>query len=119
VLVNILALIAAFSTSIGFYLTVFYTGWHCPILHVFTDMRFNELLEFLSSLKQLQWLPSRCSNAAVYLLLGAEPIQATINKRMLSLFGQINRDQNSMENKIAYRQIAIYDLNSKEFPNCK
>jgi hypothetical protein len=47
--VNILALIAAFSTSIGFGLTVFHTGWHCPILHVFTDMRFNELLEFLSS----------------------------------------------------------------------
>jgi hypothetical protein len=41
--VNILALIAAFPASIGFGLTVFYTGWHCPILHVFTDMRFNEL----------------------------------------------------------------------------
>jgi hypothetical protein len=48
--------------------------------------------------------------AAVYLLLGAEPIQVTINKRMLSLFGQIIRDQNSMENKIAYRQIAIYEI---------
>jgi hypothetical protein len=52
-------------------------------------------------------------NAAVYLLLGAEPIKATIDKCMLSLFGQIIRDQNFMENKIAYRQIAIYDLNSK------
>jgi hypothetical protein len=51
----------------------------------------------------------------VYLLLGTEPIQATINKRMLSLFGQIIRDQNSVENKIAYRQIAIYDLNSKSW----
>ena len=48
--------------------------------------------------------------AAVYLLLGAEPIQATINKCMLSLFGQIIRDQNSMENKIAYRQIAINEI---------
>jgi len=53
--------------------------------------------------------------AAVYLLLGAGPIQATINKCMLSLFGQIIRDQNSMENKIAYRQIAIYNLNSKSW----
>jgi hypothetical protein len=44
--------IAAFSTSIGFGLTVFHTGWHCPILHVFTDMRFNELLEFLSSTRK-------------------------------------------------------------------
>ena len=34
---------------------------------------------------------------------------------MLSLFGQIIRDQNSMENKIAYKQIAIYDLISKSW----
>ena len=85
------------------------------IQHV-TDTQIQKLNQFqIKSLKQLQWLPSRCSNAAVYLLLGAKPIQATINKRMLSLFGQIIRDQNSMENKIAYRQIAIYDLNSKSW----
>jgi hypothetical protein len=85
------------------------------IQHV-TDTQIQKLNQFqIKSLKQLQWLPSRCSNAAVYLLLGAEPIQATINKRMLSLFGQIIGDQNLMENKIAYRQIAIYDLNSKSW----
>jgi hypothetical protein len=80
------------------------------------DTQIQKLNQFqIKSLKQLQWLPSRCSNATVYLLLGAEPIQATINKRMLSLFGQIIRDQNSVENKIAYRQIVIYDLNSKSW----
>ena len=69
------------------------------IQHV-TDTQIQKLNQFqIKSLKQLQWLPSRCSNAAVYLLLGTEPIQVTINKRMLSLFGQIIGDQNSMENK--------------------
>jgi hypothetical protein len=67
------------------------------IQHV-TDTQIQKLNQFqIKSLKQLQWLPSRCSNAAVYLLLGA--IQVTINKRMLSLFGQIIGDQNSMGNK--------------------
>jgi hypothetical protein len=34
---------------------------------------------------------------------------------MLGFFGQITRDKESIENQIAYRQIAIYDLNSKSW----
>jgi predicted NACHT family NTPase len=34
---------------------------------------------------------------------------------MLDFFGQITRDKESIENQIAYKQIAIYDLNSKSW----
>ena len=76
----------------------------------------NQLSQFQTkSLKQLQWLPDRCSTAAVYLLLGAETIEALIHKKMIGFFGQITRDKDSIENQIAYRQIAIYDLNGKSW----
>ena len=63
-------------------------------------------------LKQLQWLPDRCANVAVYLLLGIEPIELQMDKKVLTLFGQISRDRNSLEYQIAQRQIAIHDINS-------
>jgi len=79
-----------------------------------SDQQLNQLSQFQTkSLKQLQWLPERCSTAAVYLLLGSETIEALVHKKMLGFFGQITRDKESIVNKIAYRQIAIYDLNSK------
>ena len=81
-----------------------------------TDQQLQQLSHFQTkSLKQLQWLPERCSTAAVYLLLGAETIEALIHKKMIGFFGQITRDKDSLENQIAYRQIAIYDLNSKSW----
>ena len=65
-----------------------------------------------NTLKQLQWLPDRCANVAVYLLLGLQPIELLIDKKILTLFGQITRDRNTLEFEIAQRQIAIHDLNS-------
>ena len=62
-------------------------------------------------LRQLQWLPDRCSNVAVHLLLGLETVESIIDKKTLILFGQIVRDQNTLEFNIAQRQIAIYDAN--------
>jgi hypothetical protein len=81
-----------------------------------TDQQLNQLSQFQTkSLKQLQWLPERCSTAAVYLLLESATIEVLIHKRMLDFFGQITRDKESIENLIAYKQIAIYDLNSKSW----
>ena len=81
-----------------------------------TDKQIQQINSFqLKSLKQLQWLPDRCANVAVYLLVGAEPMEALIDKKVLTFFGQIIRDQNSLEYQIAMRQIAIYDLNSKSW----
>lgn len=58
-----------------------------------TDQRLNQLSQFQTkSLKQLQWLPERCSTAAIYLLLGSETIEALVHKKMLVFFGQITRD---------------------------
>ena len=80
------------------------------------DSQLHQLDLFqLKSLKQLQWLPERCSNAAVHLLLGAEPVPSLLDKKILSFFGQITRDRQSLENQIAYRQIAMYDLHSKSW----
>jgi hypothetical protein len=81
-----------------------------------TEQQLNQLSQFQKkSLKQLQWLPEKCSIAAGYLLLGSETIETLVHKKMLGFFGQITRDKESIENQIAYRQIAIYDLNSKSW----
>jgi hypothetical protein len=48
----------------------------------------------------------------VYLLLGAEPIQQQIDKRILTLFGQNSRDPDTLEFQIAQRQISIHEINS-------
>lgn len=55
-------------------------------------------------LKKIQSLPTRTSNAATYLILGALPINAEIHKRQLSLlFSIINSNNNSLK-EIAFRQ---------------
>ena len=66
----------------------------------------------IKTLKQLQWLPDRCAGSAVYLLLGAEPIQQQIDKKILTLFGQITRDPDTLEFQIAQLQISIHEINS-------
>jgi hypothetical protein len=79
-----------------------------------TDQQLNQLSQFQTNPpKELQWLPERCSTAAVYLLLESATIEALVHKRMLGFFVQITRDKESIENQIAYKQIAIYDINSK------
>ena len=63
-------------------------------------------------LKQIQHLPNRTSNAATLLLLGRIPIEGELHKRMLKTFGNIIRNENSVEKDIVHRQLAMKSINS-------
>jgi hypothetical protein len=68
-------------------------------------------------LRQLQSLPDSptVADVAVYALVGRIPLSAEIDKRKLSLFGNIARQQESIENKLAHRQLAIKPNSSKSW----
>ncbi|CAG2229246.1 unnamed protein product [Mytilus edulis] len=70
---------------------------------------------FKQLLKRIQHLPERTADSATYLLSGQMPIEAEIDKRTLTLFGNIIRNPNTVEFKLAQRQLAIKDRNSKSW----
>ena len=55
-------------------------------------------------LKQIQGIPDNTSNSACLALLGILPIKDILNKNLLNLFVNMNRDESSMEYEIAQRQ---------------
>ena len=63
-------------------------------------------------LRELQGLPDRCANAAVLGLMGILPIEAEIDKRVLSLFRNIIDNPDSLECQIATRQLATKSVSS-------
>ena len=77
----------------------------------------NQFHKKLRLLKQIQTLPDRTADSAIFLLLGALPLQATIESRMLNLYGSICRSS-SVERKIAkfaIRQLATKTMKSKSW----
>ena len=59
-------------------------------------------------LKLLLSVPVTAADPAVYILSGTVPIEATIHKRALILFGNISRlTMEAVEKQIAYRQLNI------------
>jgi hypothetical protein len=66
------------------------------------------------TLKQIQHLPEKTADAAVYLLLGALPVRARIELNQLTLF-MMAIDGSSLERDIAERQLAMKDLKSKSW----
>ena len=59
-------------------------------------------------LKLLLSIPVTTADPAVYILFGTVPIEATIHKRALILFGNITRlAPESVEKQVAYRQLSI------------
>jgi hypothetical protein len=72
-------------------------------------------LFFRGLLKQLQSLPQRTANTAAYTLMGIPPIEATLDIRTLSLFGQLATNINSVPHQIACRQLATKPLTSKSW----
>ncbi|CAG2198329.1 unnamed protein product [Mytilus edulis] len=69
-------------------------------------------LFFRQLLKQIQHLPKRTSIAATLLLLGRIPIEGEIHKKILKTFGNIIRNDKSVEREIAFRQLAMKDEKS-------
>lgn len=58
-------------------------------------------------LRRIQSLPDRTASGAVYLLLGALPIEAEIHKRQLSFIYNILKSENDCMQTLTERQIAI------------
>lgn len=66
------------------------------------------------TLKQIQHLPERTADAAVFLLLGALPVSARIEINQLSLF-HMSISKESPELQIAERQLAMKSNSSKSW----
>ncbi|KAK3104737.1 hypothetical protein FSP39_008965 [Pinctada imbricata] len=65
--------------------------------------------------KQLQGLPKNAPTAAVYLLIGAIPAEGLIHLRFLSTFGNIIQNKDSLEYRVAKRQLVYKDGNSNSW----
>ena len=73
------------------------------------NVYFNKLI------KQIQHLPERTANAGALLLIGQIPIEGQIHKRMLCTFRNVIANSNSVEQNIAYRQLATKSNDSKSW----
>ena len=70
--------------------------------HVATLEKFHK-----NSLRMIQSLPERTATAAVYLLLGALPVEAEIHKKQLSLLHSILDSDNNRIKEVLNRQISV------------
>ncbi|VDI04539.1 Hypothetical predicted protein [Mytilus galloprovincialis] len=66
-------------------------------------------------LKQIQHLPDKAADSACYLLLGEPPIKAEIHRRILTTFGNIIRNFDSIEHQLAWRQLATKSKSSNSW----
>ena len=67
-------------------------------------------------IKQILSLPVTVADPAVYVLSGAVPVEAVIHKKALMLFGSVCRlDEDSVEKRIARRQLCIKSFNSNSW----
>ena len=67
--------------------------------------------------RQIQGLPNRTENATVYILLGLEPIQSLVDKLLLTFFGCIIQDEDSIEYRFVERQLQMPSENINTFVN--
>ena len=69
----------------------------------------------LGLLRQLQSLPDRCVNIPVYTLLGAKQMEIVLDIRALSFFGNMVRQEGTLEQQIIRRQLSVKDEKSSSF----
>jgi len=67
--------------------------------------------------RQIQGLPNRTANIATHSLLGIEPIEATVDKLLLTFFGGVAQDKLCIEYKIIERQLLMAKNNTNSFVN--
>ena len=67
------------------------------------------------TMKQLQGLPNKTSDTAALALMGTLPISVCIEKNILSLFGRVVRDRDSIEHELAIRQLAVRSITEKSW----
>ena len=66
-------------------------------------------------LRQLQNLPARCANSAVYFMIGILSVEAQIDLRIFTLLRNSLENRSGMEYNIALRQMAIKDSTSSSW----
>ena len=67
-------------------------------------------------IKQILNIPSNTADSAVYVLSGLLPIEAQIDKKILTLFNNICRQEDSsVEKQIAWRQLTVKTLESNSW----
>ena len=66
-------------------------------------------------LRQIQHLPPTTANPAVYMLVGALPVEALIHQKVLCMFGAITRRDESLEYEIMERQLGMKDRSSSSW----
>jgi hypothetical protein len=81
-----------------------------------TDILKFERLQ-LQICRQIQGLPNRTANAALYILLGLEPIQSVVDRLLLTFFGSIIQDEDSIEYRIVERQLQMPSENINTLVN--
>ena len=69
----------------------------------------------ISNLRRFQTLPIRTATCAVYLLIGALPLEAELHKRHLSLLYNVLTSTNKTIKELSTRQIAINLDNSQSY----
>ena len=72
----------------------------------------------ISNLRRFQSLPERTATSAVYLLLGALPIEAELHKRQLSLLYNLITSENETIQELTERQIVV-NLDNKYSYYCR
>ena len=66
----------------------------------------------LHTLRQIQALPQRTASSAVYMLLGAHPIEAEIHQKQLSILHTVVGSDNKCLRDVVQRQLA-YSFNNE------
>ena len=69
----------------------------------------------IKTFRQLLGLPNNTPRASILVILGAEPIEASLHKKALGVFGSISRQRESIEWKIFNRQLAIKSRKSRSW----
>ena len=73
----------------------------------------DELEKFhLEALKNIQSLPTRTANSVTYLLLGALPLKAEMDRKQLGLFHSIVTSENLTRQEVSKRQIPMKNQGS-------
>ena len=67
---------------------------------------------YRNTLRQLQHLPKHTAKPAIYLLIGALPVEGHLHLRVLSLFMRILNQTTSAEYQIVKRQLIMKDVTS-------
>jgi len=72
-------------------------------------------VSFRRTLRQLQSLPGRVANCAVYILLNVLPLEATLHRNMLGLLGNILRNRSTIEYQLVLRQSSLQSYSGKSW----